>query len=98
MGRPRPAEPDPDHAGGGRTMAALDPRALRVYVLTSSRFAGRSHRDVAMAALEGGAGAVQLRAPELPEDELLGVASELARACADVGVLFERDQIGRAHV
>ena len=51
-------------------MAALDPRALRVYVLTSSRFAGRSHRDVAMAALEGGAGAVQLRAPELPEDEL----------------------------
>ncbi|TMK13740.1 MAG: thiamine phosphate synthase [Actinobacteria bacterium] len=88
-------------------MAVLDPRALRVYVLTSSRFAGRSHRDVAMAALEGGAGAVQLRAPELPEDELLGVASELARACADAGVLFvinDRPEIavkvgaGGAHV
>src|SRR5216110_3883965 len=67
MGRPRPAEPDPDHAGGGRTMAALDPRALRVYVLTS----------------------------------------ELARACADAGVLFvinDRPEIavkvgaGGAHV
>jgi thiamine-phosphate pyrophosphorylase len=88
-------------------MAVLDPRALRVYVLTSSRFAGRSHRDVAMAALEGGAGAVQLRAPELPEDELLAVASELARACADAGALFvinDRPEIavsvgaGGAHV
>ena len=69
-------------------MAVLDPRALRVYVLTSSRFAGRSHRDVAMAALEGGAGAVQLRAPELADGEQLAIASELARACADAGVLF----------
>jgi thiamine-phosphate pyrophosphorylase len=88
-------------------MAVLDPRALRVYVLTSSKFAGRSHREVAMAALEGGAGAVQLRAPELPEDELLAVASELARACADANVLFvinDRPEIavmvgaGGAHV
>ena len=69
-------------------MAGLDPRALRVYVVTSARFAGRSHRDVAMAALEGGAGAVQLRAPELADGEQLAIASELARACADAGVLF----------
>jgi len=69
-------------------MAVLDHRALRVYVLTSASFAGRSHRDVAMAALEGGASAVQLRAPELREDDLLAVASELARTCADAGVLF----------
>jgi len=69
-------------------MAGLDPRALRVYVLTSARFAGRSHRDVAMAALEGGAGAIQLRAPELPDDELIAVASELALACADAQVVF----------
>ena len=41
--RPRPAEPDPDHAGGGRTMAGVDPRALRVYVVTS----GEVRREVA---------------------------------------------------
>ena len=69
-------------------MALLDPRALRVYVLTSAKFAGRSHREIALAALEGGAGAIQLRAPELPDDELLAVASELSRACATAGVLF----------
>jgi thiamine-phosphate pyrophosphorylase len=69
-------------------MAGLDPRALRVYVVTSARFSGRSHRDVAMAALQGGAGAIQLRAPELPDDELLAVASGLAAACADAGALF----------
>jgi thiamine-phosphate pyrophosphorylase len=80
-------------------MAGLDPRALRVYVLTSARFAGRSHRDVAMAALQGGAGAIQLRAPELPDDELLAVASGLAAACADAGVLFvinDRPEIAAA--
>ena len=69
-------------------MAGLDPRALRVYVLTSARFAGRSHRDVAMAAIEGGAGTIQLRAPELAGDDLIVIAAELARACADAGVLF----------
>ena len=88
-------------------MAGVDPRALRVYVVTSARFAGRSHRDVAMAALEGGAGAVQLRAPDLPDDELIAVGSELARACADANALFivnDRPEIavtvgaGGAHV
>ena len=88
-------------------MAGVEPRALRVYVVTSARFAGRSHRDVAMAALEGGAGAVQLRAPDLPDDELIAVGSELARACADADVLFavnDRPEIavtvgaGGAHV
>ena len=69
-------------------MTGVDPRALRVYVVTTARFAGRSHRDVAMAALEGGAGAIQLRAPRLPDDELIAVGSELARACADANALF----------
>jgi thiamine-phosphate pyrophosphorylase len=69
-------------------MAGVDPRTLRVYVVTSARFAGRSHRDVALAALDGGAGAIQLRASELPDDELIAVGSELARACADANVLF----------
>jgi thiamine-phosphate pyrophosphorylase len=69
-------------------MTELDPRSLRVYVVTSSAFAHRSHRDVATAALEGGATAVQLRAPELGEDELLALASDLAERCAEAGVLF----------
>jgi thiamine-phosphate diphosphorylase len=56
--------------------------------VTSSAFAHRSHRDVATAALEGGATAVQLRAPELGEDELLALASDLAERCAEAGVLF----------
>jgi thiamine-phosphate pyrophosphorylase len=88
-------------------MAGVDPRALRVYVVTSARFAGRSHRDVALAALEGGAGAIQLRAPDLPDDELIAVGFELVRACADANVLFivnDRPEIavrvgaGGAHV
>jgi thiamine-phosphate diphosphorylase len=69
-------------------MTELDPRSLRVYVLTSAAFAGRTHRDVAEAAIAGGATAVQLRAPELGTDELLAAATDLAARCADAGVLF----------
>jgi thiamine-phosphate pyrophosphorylase len=69
-------------------MTELDPRSLRVYVVTSSAFGHRSHRDVATAALEGGATAVQLRAPELDEVELRALASDLAERCVEAGVLF----------
>ena len=69
-------------------MAGADPRVLLVYVVTSSSFRGRSHRDIAMAAIEGGATAVQLRAPELGDDELRPLAAELASRCADAGVVF----------
>lgn len=62
---------------------------LGVYVVTSSGLApGRGHREVALAAIEGGADAVQLRAPELGEDELLPIAAELATACRRAGMLF----------
>jgi thiamine-phosphate pyrophosphorylase len=68
---------------------ALDPRSLGVYVVTSSGFVpGRSHRDVALAAIEGGATAIQLRAPELQDHELLPLAGELLGRCRDAGVLF----------
>jgi thiamine-phosphate diphosphorylase len=67
---------------------AIDPRALRAYVVTSAEFGGRSHEEVALAAIEGGATAVQLRAPELPDDELLVLARDLADRCAVAGVLF----------
>jgi len=67
----------------------LDPRRLAVYVVTSGAFGpGRDHRALARAAIAGGATAVQLRAPELADDELLPIATELAAACQDAGVLF----------
>jgi len=68
-------------------MAVLDPRSLRVYVVTSGGF-GRGHREVAMAAIEGGATAVQLRAPELDRSRLQALAAELSLACRSAGVLF----------
>jgi len=69
-------------------MARLDPRSLGVYVVTSSDLVpGRGHRDVAMAAIAGGATAVQLRAKEL-NDDLLPLAEELSARCRAAGVLF----------
>jgi thiamine-phosphate pyrophosphorylase len=67
----------------------VDPRALEVYVITSSGFVpGRGHLEVGLAAIEGGATAIQLRAPELPDADLLRVAAGLAGRCRDAGVLF----------
>ncbi len=67
----------------------FDRRRLEVYVVTSAAFgAGRDHRDVADAAIAGGATAIQLRAPELSDDELLAVASDIAEECHRAGVLF----------
>jgi thiamine-phosphate pyrophosphorylase len=67
----------------------VDPRSLRVYVLTSSDLVpGRRHRDVASAAIDGGATAVQLRAPELADATLEEVAGEIAERCRSARVLF----------
>jgi len=49
---------------------------------------GRGHREVAAAAIAGGADAVQLRAPELPDRDLLPLAADLASACRAAGTLF----------
>lgn len=65
----------------------LDRRSLGVYVVTGLA-RGRDHRAVALAAIEGGADAIQLRAPELGDDDLLSLASEIAAACRERGVLF----------
>jgi thiamine-phosphate pyrophosphorylase len=67
----------------------VDPSALAVYVVTAAGFVpGRGHEDVAAAAIEGGATAVQLRAPGLSDDELLAVAARVAARCRDAGPLF----------
>lgn len=70
-------------------MARLGARALDLYVVTTGTLvSGRAHGEVAAAALEGGATAVQLRAPELADDRLLPLATSLAGMCGDAGALF----------
>jgi len=70
-------------------MARLEPRALDLYVVTTGTLvSGRAHGEIATAAVEGGATAVQLRAPELADDRLLPLAAVLARMCGDAGMLF----------
>ena len=70
-------------------MERVEPHPLGLTVITSSDLVpGRGHRDVALAAIRGGADAVQLRAKELRDDELRPLAREIARACRDAGVLF----------
>jgi thiamine-phosphate diphosphorylase len=72
---------------------------LRVYVVTSAGGqAGRTHRDVAFAAVDGGATAVQLRAPEVGDDDLRRIAAQICDRCARDGVLFvvnDRPDIAR---
>ncbi len=59
-------------------------RALRVYVVTP---AGGDHLGVARAAVGGGAGCVQLRAPELDSTRRREVAAELVEVCRAAGTL-----------
>jgi thiamine-phosphate pyrophosphorylase len=64
----------------------VDPRALALYVVTGTDPPiGRGHLDVARAALAGGASTVQLRAPELDDEDLLPFARSLAVLCAGTG-------------
>jgi thiamine-phosphate pyrophosphorylase len=79
--------------GAAMTSPASGPRDLTaqlgVYIVTGTDpRRGRGHLDVALAAIAGGADAVQLRAPELTDDELLPLARTLAARCATAGVLF----------
>jgi len=62
---------------------------LGVYVVTAAGMVpGRGHAEVVIAAIEGGANAVQLRAPEHRDEELLPLAQELADRSRERGVLF----------
>jgi thiamine-phosphate diphosphorylase len=79
-------------------MAKLGPRSLDLYVITTGTLvSGRAHAEIATAAVEGGATAVQLRAPELDDDRLLPLARAVAAICAEGGVLFVvNDRVGVA--
>jgi thiamine-phosphate pyrophosphorylase len=70
-------------------MARLGPRDLDLYVITTGTLvSGRAHAEIASAAADGGATAVQLRAPELDDDRLVPLAAAVGRICEDAGVLF----------
>jgi len=61
----------------------------RVYVITDSHQArGRSHREIAEAAIRGGATAVQLRMKDEPARVMLDAAREIAPLCRAAGVAF----------
>ena len=69
---------------------------LDVYVITSAGLRpGRGHREVGLAAIEGGASALQLRTPDLEDDPpaMIAVAAELAARCREAGVLFVVDNL-----
>jgi thiamine-phosphate pyrophosphorylase len=64
-------------------------RSLAVYVVTSSGMVpGRDHLDVARAAIEGGATAIQLRAPELADRP-----EEVARLAGSIDELPGRREV-----
>lgn len=61
----------------------------RVYVITDSHQArGRSPREIAQAAIEGGATAVQLRMKDEPARAALDAAREIGPLCRAAGVAF----------
>jgi len=65
---------------------------LGVTVVTAAGLVpGRGHAEVAIGAIEGGANAVRLRAPEHRDGDLLPLARELADRCRERGVLFLLD-------
>ena len=73
-------------------MTRVDPGTLALYVVTADR-------AIVDAALEGGATAVQLRAPDLSDDELTPLARSLASRCATAGVpLIVNDRVDVAVV
>ncbi|MCL4313028.1 MAG: thiamine phosphate synthase [Actinobacteria bacterium] len=59
-----------------------------LYVITASGMAqGRTHLDIARAAIEGGATTLQLRAPEASYEERLELASSMVELCRQAKVL-----------
>lgn len=75
---------------GAEPMRRLGREAVRgLYVVTDDRLPqGRSHVEVARAALAGGARVIQLRDKQRDAGELLPAAREIAALCRAAGALF----------
>ncbi len=71
-----------------------------LYVITDDTLSpGRSHTDVARAAIAGGAALIQLRDKRAPNADLLPAAREIRRLTREAGVLFlvnDRISLARA--
>lgn len=68
----------------------------RVYVVTDEGW-GRTHAEVAEAALKGGATVIQLRDKARSDDDLIPIAREIRRLTKEAGVTFiVNDRIGVA--
>ncbi len=63
-------------------------KEIRLYVLVTAKFCRQSPLQAAEAAIQGGAGAIQLREKELSDRELLELARRFQRLCASRGALF----------
>lgn len=63
-------------------------RAVRLYVIVTEALCRWPWLDVAQAAIDGGAGCIQLREKSLPDGELLRRAEALRRLTAARGALF----------
>jgi thiamine-phosphate pyrophosphorylase len=67
----------------------VDPSRLGLYVVTPGGLVpGRDDLEIAVAAIEGGADALQLRAPQVPYDALRELAIAMGERCREGGVLF----------
>jgi len=62
----------------------------RLYVITAgpAQARGRSHLEIATAAIRGGATAVQLRMKDAPAGAMMDAARAIAAECRDAGVAF----------
>jgi thiamine-phosphate pyrophosphorylase len=57
-------------------------------IIDGQQLKGRSHRELTIQAVRGGAGTIQLREKKLRKKELLILARELRQICLEHGVLF----------
>lgn len=61
---------------------------VRLYVLITPELCKGGVRETARAAIAGGAGAIQLRAKDLPQAQILAMAAELRELCDETGKIF----------
>jgi thiamine-phosphate pyrophosphorylase len=60
-------------------------RQVRLYVLITPSLCKGSIREIARRAISGGADAIQLRAKDLPDAQVLALAAELRELCDETG-------------
>ena len=63
-------------------------RHVRLYALISSHLCKGSVREIARAAIAGGADAIQLREKGIPDAQVLAVAAEMRELCDETGKFF----------